>query len=72
MEKELSTPEYYPLSLNALKVLRWLQDNRWDTASRLKLPPTLSRELELVIRDYLKYLLERDVKSTAWLDNLKG
>ena len=62
----------YPLSLNALKVLRWLQGNDWDTASRLKLTPALSRELELVIRDYLKYLLERDVKSTAWLDNLKG
>jgi len=62
----------YPLSLNALKVLRWLQGNHWSNASRLKLTPALSRELELVIRDYLKYLLERDVKSTAWLDKLKG
>jgi len=25
-----------------------------------------------VMRDYLKYLLEREVKSVAWLDTLKG
>jgi hypothetical protein len=34
--------------------------------------PVLSRELETVLRDYLKYLLEREVKSVAWLDTLKS
>ena len=66
-----SQPLTYPLSLNALKTLRWLQSNDWSAAGRLKITPTLSRGLELVMRDYLKYLLERDVKSTAWLDSLK-
>ena len=32
----------------------------------------LSHELELVMRSYLKYLLEREVKSVTWLDTLKG
>ena len=60
-----------PLSVDALKVLRWLQGNDLSTASRLKINPALSRELELVLRGYLRYLLERDVKSTAWLDTLR-
>ena len=59
------------VSVNALKVLRFLQSSSYDTASKLKISPELSRELEEVMRDYLKYLLEREVKSTAWLDALR-
>jgi DNA repair protein RecO (recombination protein O) len=65
-------PLTYPLSVNALKVLRLLQSSDYDTVSRLKLNPELSRELEGVMRTYLRYLLEREVKSAAWLDMLKG
>ena len=67
-----SQPLSYPLSINALKVLRLLQNNDYVTASRLRLPPGLSRELEGVLKNYLKYLLEREVKSAAWLDSLRG
>jgi len=67
-----SQPLAYPLSVNALKVLRLLQNYDYSTVSRLKITPELSHELEGVMRDYLKYLLEREVKSTAWLDALKG
>ncbi|MFC1957826.1 DNA repair protein RecO [Chloroflexota bacterium] len=66
-----SQPMTYPLSVNALKVLRLIQGSDYSTVSRLKMNPQLSRELEAVIRDYIKYLLERDVKSAAWLDTLK-
>jgi DNA repair protein RecO (recombination protein O) len=59
------------LSVDTLKVLRWLQSNDLNTASRLKITPALSRELEIVLRGYLGYLLEREVKSTAWLDTLR-
>ena len=61
-----------PLPVDALKVLRFLQDNDFDTASRLKLEPALSQELERTIRNYIKYLLEREVKSVAWLDSLRA
>jgi len=61
----------YPLSVNALKVLRFLQSSDYDTSSRLKISPELSQELEGVMRNYLKYLLEREVKSVAWLDTLR-
>ncbi len=61
----------YPLSVNALKVLRLLQSSDYNTARRLKIDSELSRELEAVMRGYLKYLLEREVKSIAWLDTLR-
>ena len=62
----------HPLSANALKVLRLLQSSHYDTVSKLKMDRELSRELEEVMRDYIKYLLEREVKSAAWLDALRG
>ncbi len=64
-------PLSYPISVNALKVLRFLQENSFSEASRLKLAPTLRQELNMVMRGYLKYLLEREVKSAAWLDQLQ-
>ncbi len=67
-----SQPLTYSLSVNALKVLRLLQGGDYETVSRLKMNPELSRELEGVMRAYLRYLLEREVKSAAWLDTLKG
>lgn len=61
----------FSLSVNALKVLRFFQNNDYDAASRLKVPSELSTELERTIRGYIRYLLEKDLKSVAWLDGLK-
>ncbi len=66
-----SEPLSRPLSVNALKVLRLLQNSDYGTVSRLALNRELSHELEAVIRDYLKYHLEREIKSVAWLDTLR-
>jgi len=60
-----------PLSVNALKVLRFIQSNDYTTASKLKLTPEISHEVEMIVRDYLRYLLEREAKSAAWLDTLR-
>ena len=67
-----SQPLTHPLSVNALKVLRWLQGSDFNATSKLRMKPALSRELEGVTRGYIEYLLEREVKSTAWLDSLRG
>jgi hypothetical protein len=48
-----------------------MQSSDYNTASRLKIEAELSRELEEVMGGYLKYLLEREVKSVAWLDTLR-
>ncbi len=60
-----------PLSVNALKVLRFLQKYDYQTSSRLKIDPGLSRKLEMVMRAYISHLLEREVKSATWQDSLK-
>jgi DNA repair protein RecO (recombination protein O) len=67
----LNQPFSYSLSVNAQKVLRLLQGNDYTSASRIKMDGELTREVESVISGYLKHLLERDVKSAAWLDTLR-
>jgi len=62
----------YPLSENARKVLLLLQHSDYDAVSELEIDRELSRQLEMVIRNYLSYLLEREIKSTTWLDSLRG
>ena len=64
-------PSSHPLSVNAQKVLRLLQNSDYGTVDRLKIDAGLSRELERVINSYLRYLLEREVKSATWLDTLR-
>ena len=61
----------YLLSLNAQKVLRLLQDQHFSQVARVKIDAQLADELEKVIHGYLRYLLERDLKSIAWLDTLR-
>jgi DNA repair protein RecO (recombination protein O) len=62
----------YPLSEKARKVLLLLQNSDYSALSELEIDRELSRQLEMVMRNYLRYLLEREVKSTAWLDSLRG
>jgi DNA repair protein RecO (recombination protein O) len=58
------------LSVNALKVLRfWLQCDT-STAMRVKVDLELARELKGLLREYLKYILEKQLKSIEWLDRL--
>ena len=64
-------PVVRPISVNALKVLRFLQANDFPTASRLRLEPELAIEVEGILREYIRYVLEREVKSVAFLDRLR-
>ncbi len=59
------------LSVNALKILRLWQTCDYATATRVNLKSELSLELEQVMQDYIKYLLQQEVKSMAWLEELK-
>jgi DNA repair protein RecO (recombination protein O) len=67
----LNQPFACSLSINAQKVLRLLQGPDYIGASRVKIDGELAREMESIISDYLKHLLEREVKSAAWLDTLR-
>jgi DNA repair protein RecO (recombination protein O) len=58
------------LSVNALKVLRlWLKCD-FDTARRVKLNSDLTREIKNVMRENVKYVLEKQLKSIEWMDKL--
>jgi len=60
-----------PISLNALKVMRLLESGEYAAASRVRLSAELSRELEQLMRHYIRYLLEREVRSVEFLDRLR-
>ena len=61
----------YHLSLNALKVLRFLQRSSYAEVDRLRMTPELSSEVKSLMRRYVRYILEREVKSAEWLDRLE-
>jgi DNA repair protein RecO (recombination protein O) len=60
------------LSVDALKILRLWQNCDYAAARRVKVRSELSSELEQVLRDYIRYLLQRELRSIAWLEELKG
>jgi DNA repair protein RecO (recombination protein O) len=64
-------PRVRLLSLNALKVMRLFQSNGYDKARKVKLSAGLSKELETTMREYIRYILEREVKSAEFLDRLR-
>jgi len=64
-------PAAVPVSVNAQKVLRLFQGSDISAVSRLKVNRPLSAELDKVLGGYLKYLLEKEIKSAAWLTALR-
>ena len=64
-------PIVLPLSLNALKVLRLWQNCDFTNAVKVTIKPELALELEQLLREYIKHVLDRQLKSTAWLDIIK-
>jgi DNA repair protein RecO (recombination protein O) len=60
-----------PISVAALKVLRLWQNCDYVTAMRVRMKPELSRELEQLLCDYIRYILQRELKSLTWLRQLK-
>lgn len=60
-----------PLSVEALKVLRLWQRCDYSTARRVRLHAELSRELERALRDYIEYILQRQLKSLIWIKELR-
>lgn len=64
-------PASYTISVDALKVLRFMQRNEYQVVSKLKINSELSGELKALMAGYIRFLLEREVKSASWLDSLR-
>jgi DNA repair protein RecO (recombination protein O) len=60
-----------PLSVEALKVLRLWQSCDYATAKRVRVSAELFRELEQVLHQYIRYILQRELKSLTWLKELR-
>lgn len=69
---QAADPRALPLSVNALKVLRLLEQDDLVTADRLRLSDGLRAELEDVMQIYIRHLLERELPSFAVLKTLAG
>jgi DNA repair protein RecO (recombination protein O) len=60
-----------PVSVNALKVLRYLQTHTYQENMRLRLRASTHRELETLLLHYVTYVLERNLKSIEFLYRLR-
>jgi DNA repair protein RecO (recombination protein O) len=59
------------ISVNALKVLRFLQTREWETCHLLRLSPASYAEMERVMNGYITYHLERRLKSVDFIHRLR-
>ena len=59
-----------PMSLNAIKVLRFLQRESMPSAERLTLEPETLAEVDRLLGSLLRYVLDRDLKSFRFLQQV--
>ncbi|ACZ61672.1 DNA repair protein RecO [Dehalococcoides mccartyi] len=60
-----------PVSVNAVKVLRYIQENNFASICRLKVNREILSELELAIRANIRFVLEKEPKALFWLDSMR-
>jgi DNA repair protein RecO (recombination protein O) len=60
-----------PVSVNALKVLRYLQTHDYEACCRLRLKPDTQLDIEAIMLHYITYILERNLKSVDFIRHLR-
>jgi DNA repair protein RecO (recombination protein O) len=61
-----------PISLSALKYLRYYQRSSFAEAGRARIDAGVSREMEGILQDYLTYLLERGLNTPSFIKRVKS
>ncbi len=61
-----------PASVDAVKVLRYLARHEASDVARIRLRPSLARELEDLMQGFVTYVLDREVASARWLRELRS
>ncbi|MCL2281446.1 MAG: DNA repair protein RecO [Dehalococcoidia bacterium] len=61
----------YTISWDGLEVMRFIQDGDWESVSITPIDATILNEVERMLRSYMRHILEKDIKSTTWLDSIK-
>jgi DNA repair protein RecO (recombination protein O) len=67
-----SCPDARPLSVDALKVLRFWLTHSLETSCRTRLSFDLATEVEDHVHRFIDCVLQRDLKSRAWLTRLRS
>ena len=62
----------YPISINALKVLRLLHRTDWAQVPRFQLDIRLHTEMERAMHGLIRFHLERDMQSWSFLEMLRN
>ncbi len=62
-----SQPQASPISVDALKSMRFLSSQTMQSAMRLRLNPPIQREVAALLSAFLRYVLDREIRSTAFL-----
>jgi hypothetical protein len=60
-----------PISLPALKTLRYMQTQPWEAVRVVRIGPTLHLELERLMLAYLTFVLEQRLQSVEFLRRLR-
>ena len=60
-----------PLSLSALKTLRYMQTRPWDAITVLNISGALHLELERLLLAYVTHILEQRLQSVDFLKRLR-
>jgi DNA repair protein RecO (recombination protein O) len=60
------------LSLDALKLLKAYQRLDIEAIAALRISPSVEREVEAAMRDFMRVALERDARSLAFLDEVRS
>ncbi|HEX7456011.1 MAG TPA: DNA repair protein RecO [Candidatus Nanoarchaeia archaeon] len=61
-----------PISQDAIKVLRFLQSKGWQDIKRLLVDASLNSEVESLSRFYIEYLMEKELKSAKFIDQIRN
>jgi hypothetical protein len=51
--------------------MRFIQGGDWESVNVTPIDAGALLEVERLMRIYIRHLLEKDIKSAAWLDTLK-
>lgn len=60
-----------PISMQALKYLRYFQRSSYKDAIRAQIPPQINREMEILMHHYLTYILERNLNTPSFLRRVR-
>jgi DNA repair protein RecO (recombination protein O) len=58
------------VSVKGLKILRFLQQKQWEEINRLKLKTLLVDEVKSITRNYIRYVIEREILTIFWLEEI--